>query len=166
MTVYHVQTWNLSKILHRRIFRLKILHRQFYLISTVLVRKKHKKCVKMEKFTPMAKILQFCRQWRQGQISPLAQGTQGLSFESVSHWQSKTMIGLRSDKKDFRTVKCPRTILTNQTSFVSLNPLVHERHWDKGGLVRKRLDGGAKSPFYNQWSLFFRRWRRAAAKEM
>ena len=37
------QTWNLSKILHRRIFRLKILHRQFHLISTVLVRKKHKK---------------------------------------------------------------------------------------------------------------------------
>ena len=28
------QTWNLSKILHRRIFRLKILHRQFHLIST------------------------------------------------------------------------------------------------------------------------------------
>ena len=33
------QTWNLSKILHRQIFRLKILHRQFHLISTVLVRK-------------------------------------------------------------------------------------------------------------------------------
>ena len=32
------QTWNLSKILHRRIFRLTILHRQFHLISTVLVR--------------------------------------------------------------------------------------------------------------------------------
>merc|ERR1712004_129501 len=37
------QTWNLSKNLHRRIFRLKILHRQFYLISTVLVRKKTQK---------------------------------------------------------------------------------------------------------------------------
>ena len=36
------QTWNLSKILHRRIFRLKILHRQFHLISTVLVRKNKK----------------------------------------------------------------------------------------------------------------------------
>ena len=33
------QTWNLSKILHRRIFRLKIIHRQFHLISTVLIRK-------------------------------------------------------------------------------------------------------------------------------
>ena len=33
---------NLSKILHRRIFRLKILHRQFHLISTVLVRKNTK----------------------------------------------------------------------------------------------------------------------------
>ena len=32
------QTWNLSKNLHRRIFRLKILHRQFHLILTVLVR--------------------------------------------------------------------------------------------------------------------------------
>ena len=36
------QTWNLSKILHRRTFRLKILHRQFHLISTVLVRKTQK----------------------------------------------------------------------------------------------------------------------------
>ena len=34
-----MQTWNLSKNLHRRIFRLKILHRQFHLISTVLVGK-------------------------------------------------------------------------------------------------------------------------------
>ena len=33
------QTWNLSKIWHRQIFRLQILHRQFHLISTVLVRK-------------------------------------------------------------------------------------------------------------------------------
>ena len=32
-----MQTWNLSKILHRRIFRLKILNRQFHLISTVSV---------------------------------------------------------------------------------------------------------------------------------
>ena len=36
------QTWNLSKVLHRRIFRLKILHRQFHLILTVLVRKNTK----------------------------------------------------------------------------------------------------------------------------
>ena len=36
------QTWYLSKNLHRRIFRLKILHRQFHLISTVLVRKNTK----------------------------------------------------------------------------------------------------------------------------
>ena len=36
------QTWNLSKILHCLIFRLKILHRQFHLILTVLVRKKQK----------------------------------------------------------------------------------------------------------------------------
>ena len=36
------QTWNLSKILHRRIFILKILQRQFHLISTVLVRKNTK----------------------------------------------------------------------------------------------------------------------------
>ena len=37
------QTWNLSKKLHRRILRLKILHRQFHLISTVLVGKKTQK---------------------------------------------------------------------------------------------------------------------------
>ena len=36
------QTWNLSKILHSRIFRKKILHRQFHLILTVLVRKNTK----------------------------------------------------------------------------------------------------------------------------
>ena len=36
------QTWNLSIILHRRIFRLKILHRQFHQISKVLVRKNTK----------------------------------------------------------------------------------------------------------------------------
>ena len=40
--LYLSQTWNLSKILHRRIFRLKILHRQFHLILTVLVRKNTK----------------------------------------------------------------------------------------------------------------------------
>ena len=32
-----IQTWNLSKNWHCRIFRLKILHHQFHLISTVLV---------------------------------------------------------------------------------------------------------------------------------
>ena len=37
-----MQTWNLSKNLHRRIFRLKILHIQFHLISTVLVGKNTK----------------------------------------------------------------------------------------------------------------------------
>ena len=37
-----IQTWNLSKILHRRIFRPKILYRQFHLISTVLVIKTQK----------------------------------------------------------------------------------------------------------------------------
>ena len=35
------QTWNLSKILHGRIFRLIILHRQFHLISTVIKTQKH-----------------------------------------------------------------------------------------------------------------------------
>ena len=33
--------------------------------------KKHKKWVKMEKFTPLAKILHWNRQWRHGQIPPL-----------------------------------------------------------------------------------------------
>ena len=36
------QTWNLSKILYPRIFRLKILHHQFHLILTVLVGKTQK----------------------------------------------------------------------------------------------------------------------------
>ena len=65
------KTWNLSKNLQRRIFRLKILHRQFHLISTVLVGKNTKKWVKMEKFTPLAKILHCRRYWRHGQIPPL-----------------------------------------------------------------------------------------------
>ena len=38
----YLHTWNLSKILHRRIFRLEILHRQFHLILTVLVRENTK----------------------------------------------------------------------------------------------------------------------------
>ena len=36
------QTWDLSKILHRRIFRPKILHRQLHLISTFWVIKTQK----------------------------------------------------------------------------------------------------------------------------
>ena len=51
-----VQTRNLSKNLHRRIFRLKFLQRLFHLISTALVGKKHKKWVKMEKFTRWQKF--------------------------------------------------------------------------------------------------------------
>ena len=56
------------------IFRLKILHRQFHLILTVLVRKKHKKWVKMEKFTPLAKILH----WWHWQIPTLLETLQNL----------------------------------------------------------------------------------------
>ena len=52
-------------------FQAKILHRLFHLISTVLVKKKHKKWVKMEKFTPLAKILHCRRHWPHGQIPPL-----------------------------------------------------------------------------------------------
>ena len=52
-------------------FRQKILHPYFHRISTVLVIKTPKKWVKMETFTPLAKILHCRRQWRQWQISPL-----------------------------------------------------------------------------------------------
>ena len=58
------QKWNLSKNLLHQIFRLKILHRQFHLIWTVLVRKNTKNEWKMEKFTPLANILHFRRHWR------------------------------------------------------------------------------------------------------
>ena len=37
------QTWHLSKVLHRRIFRLKLLRRQFRLIWKVIVGDKNKK---------------------------------------------------------------------------------------------------------------------------
>jgi len=57
------QTWNLSKILHRRIFGLKILHHQFHLISTVLVRKNTTYEWKWRNL--------HCRHWRHGQIPPL-----------------------------------------------------------------------------------------------
>ena len=55
----------------RGVYRLKILHCQFHLISSVLVIKTQKKWVKMEKFTPLAKILYCRRQWRHWQISTL-----------------------------------------------------------------------------------------------
>ena len=45
------------KIYTAGFFRLKILHHQFHLILTVFSGKKHKKCVKMEEFTPLAKVL-------------------------------------------------------------------------------------------------------------
>ena len=66
------QTWDLSKILHCRILRPKLLHRQFHIISTVLVIK-HKNWVKKEVFISLAKILHCRRQWREGQISSLYQ---------------------------------------------------------------------------------------------
>ena len=66
-----VQTWDLSKNLHRRIFRPKILYPYFHRISTFLLIKTPKKWMKMETFTPLAKILHCRRQWRQWQISPL-----------------------------------------------------------------------------------------------
>ena len=34
-------------------------------------KKKHKKWVNMEKFTPLAKILHYRRQWQHGQIPPV-----------------------------------------------------------------------------------------------
>ena len=79
------QTWNLSKILHRRIFGLKTLHHQFHLISTVLVGKKHKKWVKMKKFTPLAKILHCRRHWRHGQIPPLIKSRFDLFLFTRNH---------------------------------------------------------------------------------
>ena len=82
------------KKLHRRIFRLKILHRQFHLISTVLVGKNTKK-VKMEKFTTLAKILHCCRQWRYGQIPPLT-GTLGYFFARCCFFYIKVLQIIRA----------------------------------------------------------------------
>jgi len=65
------QTWDLSKILHCWIFRPKILHHHFHQISTVWGIRTPKKWLKMETFTPLAKILHCRRQWQQWQISPL-----------------------------------------------------------------------------------------------
>ena len=63
------QTWDLSKILHRRIIRPKILHPYFHWISeTVLMIKTPKKSVNMKTFTPLAKNLHCRRQWRHWQI--------------------------------------------------------------------------------------------------
>ena len=71
LTSYYIQTWNLSKILHRQIFRLKFLHRQFHLISTVLVRKNTKNEGKWRNLHRWQQILHSRRDWRDGQISPL-----------------------------------------------------------------------------------------------
>ena len=52
--------------------------------------KKHKKWVKMEKFTPLAKILHSRRDWRDGQIPPL-QGyhtNTNATLKSLSHVMS------------------------------------------------------------------------------
>ena len=101
-SLVQMHTWNLSKNLHRRIFRLKILHRQFHLISTVLVGKKHKKWVKMEKFTPLAKILHCRRQWRHGQISPLP------SWAPASKdWNLRLKMLLVSLDEMIRLLLCP-----------------------------------------------------------
>ena len=43
-------------------------------------KKKHKKWVKMEKFTPLAKILHCRRQWREWQIPPLQGGSTIVPF--------------------------------------------------------------------------------------
>ena len=56
--------------------------------------KKHKKWVKIEKFTPLAKILHCRRRWRYGQISPLMMvavilgkvGRLDRFFVFVVHW--------------------------------------------------------------------------------
>ena len=83
---YYLADMDLSKILHHRILGLKILHHQFHLISTVLVRKSTKKWVKMEKFTPLAKNLHCRRHWRQWQIPPLLSW---ISFWRESEWSSR-----------------------------------------------------------------------------
>ena len=64
------QIWDLSTISHRRILRPKILNPYSPSFNS-FGDKNTKKWVKMETFTPLAKILHCRRQWRQWQISPL-----------------------------------------------------------------------------------------------
>ena len=64
------QIWDLSTISHRRILRPKILNPYSPSFNS-FGDKNTKKWVKMETFTPLAKILHCRRQGRQWQISPL-----------------------------------------------------------------------------------------------
>ena len=72
MMMVVIQKWNLSKNLHRRIFRLKIFNS--------FSKKNTNKWVNMEKFTPLAKILHCRRHWRHGQIPPLLWSWWGSPF--------------------------------------------------------------------------------------
>ena len=67
-------------------------------ISTVLVGKKHKKWVKMEKFTRLPKILHCRRQWRQWQIPPLSLNTVHMdhSINADGHLEKLTLCSLLS----------------------------------------------------------------------
>ena len=77
-------------------------------------KKKHKKWVKMEKFTPLAKILHCRRHWRHWQIPPLSKSSLALSLRKhpslplllfslrSSHWGSSAVARWR---------KSPSTLL-------------------------------------------------------
>ena len=59
-------------------------------------KKKHKKWVKMEKFTPLAKILHCRRHWRDGQIPPLKTSAspikeKGLKASSLKEYHYPTL---------------------------------------------------------------------------
>ena len=122
------QTWDLSKILHRRNFRLKLLHRQCHLISKVLVIKKFKKMSENGEFytagqkfslLPAVTALTNLTSVKSSSLT-WATVTTSTSFEeassharvtslkftkrqwvsqSLSHWQALPMIGLGSDKE-------------------------------------------------------------------
>ena len=65
-------------------------------------KKKHKKWVKMEKFTPLAKILHCRRHWRHGQIPPLRCTMKNKYYENLHPWAGALRWSLFNCKKKDR----------------------------------------------------------------
>ena len=59
-------------------------------------KKKHKKWVKMEKFTPLAKILHCRRHWRHGQIPPLPTS---ILLKTVRHFHGQQIVPIDQNSR-------------------------------------------------------------------
>ena len=124
------QTWDLSKILHHRIFRPKILHPYFYRISTVLVIRTPKNEWKWRH----SKNLLCRRQWRQWQISPLLSNIScksieiPVSFVVLILCVSKLFLPLAKWRVAKRAMQCGLKILILSANSDSLRLEVKDKY--------------------------------------